>query len=238
MLQKKTQTGLLVTIAILLTGGLANSARANLIPNGDFESGNTGFTTGYTYSPGDLWSEGTYDIASNPANDHPLWASFGPHTGTAMMLVNGAQVAGVNVWGVGAIAVSAKTSYIFSTWIASNYATSPAILDFSANGQQLGSAFTASTTTGLFQQFYATWYSGSATSVTLSIVNQNTAFSGNDFALDDISLDTSVPTTGTSVGGISDPSAVAVPEPTSLAMLGIGMLGVFGARRRDRRGRS
>ncbi len=105
-------------------------------------------------------------------------------------------------------------------------------MDFSANGVQLGSTFTASTTTGFWQEFYATWYSGAATSVKLSLVNQNTAYSGNDFSLDDISLDTGAPGGGTGVGGTTGSS---VPEPATVAIMVAALTGLGLTRRKRRR---
>src|SRR5262245_56943309 len=66
----------------------------NLITNGDFALAITGFTSGYTYSPGNILDPGTYDVVDNPAHSRPNdneSASYGDHTsGTGLMLaVNG-----------------------------------------------------------------------------------------------------------------------------------------------------
>jgi hypothetical protein len=220
-----------IAIAFLAMAAAPADA-ANPVVNGGFESGNTGFTSGYVYSHGDLYPAGVYDVASNPQPENGNWASFGPHSGSLMMIVNGADVPNVNVWSESGLTVTPDTNYYFSTWVASNYPSSPAELDFSANGFQLGSTFTASTTTGLWQEFFATWYSGSATSVTLSLVNQNTAFGGNDFSLDDISLDTVAPGGGTGVGGTSGSS---VPEPASAAIMIAALTGLGLTSRKRRR---
>jgi hypothetical protein len=158
-----------------------------------------------------------YDVTTNPHNCHPLFSSFGDHTtGTGnMMVVNGAQQAGVPVWGE-TVAVLPNTTYFFSVWIATDYPLSPAQLDFSINGAALGPTFTASITPGQWQQFFQTWFSGANTTAALGLVNQNTAFSGNDFALDDIVLDTTRP----------------VPEPGTLLLVGSALAGLGAARRR------
>src|SRR5579862_5134167 len=82
--------------ALAATGAQA----ANLVTNGDFEASDTGFTSGYTVSPGDLTPPSVYDVISNPNADHPSFASFGDHTSGSglMMVINGAEVPGVNVW--------------------------------------------------------------------------------------------------------------------------------------------
>ena len=165
----------------------------NLIANGDFSQGNTIFSSSYVYGTGGPYGllslEGQFAIATNPNNTHINFASFGDHTtGTGnMMVVNGASVANVNIW-CETINVSPNTYYDFSAWGATCVASNPAILQFSINGILIGSPLALPTTTGLWTQFHATWFSGSNTSITICITDQATAVSGNDFAIDDISF--------------------------------------------------
>jgi hypothetical protein len=73
-------------------------------------------------------------------------------------------------------------------WVASLFAN-PAVLQVSVNDIALvGSPFTAPTPTAVWTKFVASWQSGTSTTAVLSIVDQNLAAQGNDFALDDISL--------------------------------------------------
>lgn len=215
------------TKLLLIAGAalaLTSAAHAAGVVNGNFEAGNTGFTSGYGYlvpaGQGTLYPEGKYTVDTNPNNVHNLWASYGDHTTGSgkMLIVNGATVGGVPVWAQTGISVVANTTYFFSAWVASSYPTSPAILDFSINGVTVG-GLTASTTTGLWQQFYATWNSGANTTANLSLLNNNTAFSGNDFTVDDIMLGTLRP---------------GVPEPATWAMmlLGFGAIGLTARRQR------
>ena len=69
-------------------------------------------------------------------------------------------------------------------------ANNPAILQFSINGQVLGSPFTAPFNINNWVQFFETWNSGANTTATICVVNQNTTLGGNDFALDDITFST------------------------------------------------
>ena len=64
-----------------------------------------------------------------------------------------------------------------------------------AAGQYMASAWgkteenwTAAPYINTWEQFYELWYSGDATTATITILNQNTGGDGNDFGLDDISF--------------------------------------------------
>lgn len=165
----------------------ALDASINLIDNGDFEAGNAGFSSDYTYSPGDLYPEGVYDVLTNPSIAHPDFPACSDHTTGAgnMMAINGASSPGTDVW-CQTVTVSPNTQYVFTAWATSLVSGSPARLQFSINGTTIGSIFNVSSQTCNWQNFYAVWNSGTATSATICIVNQNTAPSGNDFAIDDI----------------------------------------------------
>lgn len=204
-----------VGVALVFT---ASTASADLIVNGDFEAGNTGFTSGYTYvanpglyrsGPGGMWIEGTYTIDTNPNNDHALWTGFGDHTTGSgnMMIVNGSPTPNTTVWSE-TIPLSAGT-YTYTAWVANTYPASPANLQLSLNG----SASTTFTPTGNGQWNEWTYTFTVPSDQNFTIVDMNLALSGNDFALDDISL-TRVPD-----GGI-----------TAL-LLGMGMLALQYVRR-------
>lgn len=165
----------------------------NLVFNGDFSQGNVGFSSDYTYYNGSPnMGEARYAVETNANAIHNAFQGTG-HTGNApqdsFMVVNGASTPGLNVW-CQTVSVSPNTDYYFGAWVSTVVASSPAILQFSINGQVLGTPFNAPFNINNWVQFYETWNSGNATSATICVVNQNTNPSGNDFALDDITFST------------------------------------------------
>jgi hypothetical protein len=78
---------LLSVAGICFAGPIALAG--NLLVNGDFSSGNTGFTSGYTHVPdGVFTAPGDYGVITNPATAFTNgFASFGDHTtGTGLMM--------------------------------------------------------------------------------------------------------------------------------------------------------
>jgi gliding motility-associated-like protein len=158
----------------------------NLVVNSDFSSGNTGFTSDYFYVSNNV-TEGEYWVGNNPPVWNPGMNACTDHTSGPgnMMLVNGSPVAGARVW-TQTIAVTPNTNYAFSTWLQSLYPQNPASLQFAINNFNLGNTISASGVACQWNQFSSVWNSGSNTTATITIVNNNTIAAGNDFALDDI----------------------------------------------------
>lgn len=167
----------------------SSNTGTNLITNGDFSAGNTGFTSSYLYSPSSGFNPGVYNVGNNITAWHPGMSPCADHTTGSgnMMMVNGADVPNVEVW-TETVTVQPNTNYAFSTWLQHITTVNPASLQFSINGVNIGQVFNANSTSCIWEQFYATWNSGNTTSAKISIVNQNQVFTGNDFALDDISF--------------------------------------------------
>lgn len=163
----------------------------NLINNGDFSLGNTGFTSDYIYSPISGFNPGVYNIGSNITAWHPNMAPCNDHsTGNGnMLMVNGSTDLNAKIWSQ-SVPVLPNTNYIFSTWLQHITSINPARLQFSINGNRIGNIFQANNTSCIWEQFNAIWNSGTNTTAVISIINQNNLFSGNDFALDDISFST------------------------------------------------
>jgi len=172
----------------------------NLVTNGDFAAGNTGFGSSYifrdsTYSNppntpyGALSVESNYTVVSKPKTVHTLFATCGDHsTGHGLqMVVNGAGIAGVVIWSQ-SIAVVPSTTYQFSYWVQSVYPLAPSQLQLYINGVSAGPVYTAELDTCIWKKFTYNVNTGSSTVANLTLINQNTATSGNDFALDDINF--------------------------------------------------
>jgi len=187
--------GAIASVAACLAMGAQTSQ--NLVINGDFESGNTGFTTGYTI--GDLSNPGGYAIGTNPSTAPGAfgdWCNCGDHTsGTGkMMIVNGATTASLTVWEE-KVSVTPSTNYTFSYWGAEVDHDSSSLphLSLTINGVVIGSSTFPEFSPdngGQWQNYKFTWNSGSSQTADLVLVDLNTDASWNDFALDDISFTT------------------------------------------------
>lgn len=165
------------------------------IVNGDFESGNVGFSTDYVLGTGGTWglvsTEGQFVIVNSPSAAHNNFSFCNDHTpnpGTQMMVVNGSGTPGTNVW-CQTVPIQPNTDYQFGAWITNALNEfNVAQLQFSINGTPIGNPFVTSTSGCNWQQFFQVWNSGNATTANICILNQNTNNGGNDFAIDDITF--------------------------------------------------
>ena len=205
------------------------------VTNGDFEAGNTGFTSEYTYVPNQgpfaLYNEGRYTVGTNAGNYHHYWANVTGHGGSGKFLIaNGVADGSASTFNVFSQVLSGLTvgqAYEFSAWAtnvccnASFPGTNGSPFLVSVNGSLplpnsilIASTNVDTSATGIWTQFSGTFIASSA-SMTLSIYNSTALKSGNDFGLDDISV-------------------VAVPEPAAWGMM-IGGFGLAGMAMRRRR---
>jgi len=160
----------------------------NLVGNGDFSGGNSGFSTGYTLEGfGTTSTPGDYAVETNPNLYDAAWPAIGDHTtGTGnMLMVDGSPTAGISFWCEN-MPVLPNTNYSFKVWTALLAAPTPTI-QLTINGVNI-STFTTSATSGLWQEYQITWNSGTATTAAICMSDLNTAGAGNDFAVDDISF--------------------------------------------------
>ena len=190
------------------------AAGDNLVVNGDFEAGNIGFSSDYTYVTlqSQYHNYGRYYIIQD---GHSVWgpSNLHGHGGTGLfVLVDGDTTPNSVIWQQ-TVEVVPNTYYAFSAQIAStgysNMYGSYAWLQFSINGTQLGPIFHSPSTLDLWQPYYEVWYSGNNTSATLTLLNQNNTADGNDFGLDDISF---TPLTNCSVTDSIHVAVIGYPD--------------------------
>jgi hypothetical protein len=175
----------LAIIVITLTFGPQCHA-SELIRNGNFEKGNRDFRSDY---PEGL---GSYLVTRNLRNFHLKQSGniglFGDHTSGRghMMAVDGATIAGKVVWEQ-TVKVLPNQEYNFSMYVASWSQASPAILEVIVNGREIASV-EAPSKIAEWKRLNFKWQSELDSSAVIAIRNRNTNGDGNDFVIDDISL--------------------------------------------------
>jgi hypothetical protein len=212
-------------LSMLMFCSIAACAQ-NLLTNGDFEQGNTGFTSDYTYIPGNgtLHTEiGEYSVINNPATAFTNgYLSYGDHTtGSGLMFFGDGAGPNLNAWAENVNLTAGE--YSFSAWVADPDPSlfNPANLALFVNGTQTGTTFT-STNVGVWQEwsFNLNVATGGNDLLSIRDINPNDG-SYDDFTMDDLSL-----TKGSGTG--------TTPEPGSFVLMGSGLLGCAGIVRRKR----
>lgn len=183
------------TTTYIATGYSILSSSQNVVYNGGFEDGNTGFNSNLNYiTPYTITGGcGDYTITDNVKG---FWMRYShsstAYSGTNMMIIDGGTSPNSIIWQQN-VQVEPHTYYAFSAQVmsclTSNSYGQYALLQFSVNGTQLGPIFHSPSKLYNWTQYYQIWYSGDNTTATLTILNQNNSGNGNDFALDEIRFD-------------------------------------------------
>ncbi len=176
----------LAALSLLVPAG---TVCGGLIVNGDFELGNTGFTTQYTYTT-DVSASRTIVVGVDPQRYNPRAASYGDHTSGygRMLIANGAEQDDVTIWQQ-TVSVAPNTEYVFCYWL-SNWTDNDirlAQIKCVINGADIGIGW-APAEVGQWIFVFHRWNSGSNTQATIRLVDKNRAQVSNDFAIDDIDL--------------------------------------------------
>ena len=167
----------------------------DLIVNGDFEMDNAGFSSSYGYvapTANALYPEGLYTVTNLASNVHGNFNSTPDKNviGTKQMIINGNVTAGAVVW-TQSVPVVPNSQYEFTYWlqtVVNGTDVAPSKLQLYVNGEIAGPVYTANPTSGIWTQYIYNTASASNTILNLELINQTTAASGNDFALDSISF--------------------------------------------------
>ncbi len=162
---------------------IAYNTGANLVTNGDFEQGNTGFSTSYIFA-----NTGNYKHYFIGQDNHQMWSwdegvSISDHTSASgnWMMVD--AYSGYTVWEQ-TVNVQPNTDYIFSAWFVTD---NIANVRFEINGVS-GELFSTPEERGIWRRHHLLWNSGDNASAQLKIVSGSATSGGNDFGVDDISF--------------------------------------------------
>ena len=151
----------------------------NLVSNGDFSAGNTGFTSDYQFlDPVNIaGAEARYGITTNPSSWLASYTNCADHTsGTGnMMVVNGSTANSGNdiVW-TQTIAVTPNRNYTFSYWVQTVGNFNEASLETLINTVSVGAAVSAPTTIvcGNWLKITHNWNSGASASAQIAIYDR------------------------------------------------------------------
>lgn len=199
---------------LIAMASLCAAASANQVVNGDFQTGGLAPSTSSYTQDGTMYPPATWNIVSYDTL-HGSWVDFYDHTyGDERgwyMIVNGTDQGLGPAWAQ-TVSVTANTDYTLSGWFATLIQLAPASLEFRVNGVTISPAFSAPNAAATWEQRSVTFNSGALTSLSIEIWDTNQVFSGNDYAIDDISLE-------------------AVPAPGSIALAGAAGLVMMRRRR-------
>lgn len=165
----------------------------NMVINGDFSSGNTGFTSDFSFSNVNPLMDGNYTITTNGASIHFGYAGFDHTTGTGNFLAinHGSNVS--TSWKQ-TISVQPNSNYNFSAWFRNivNKTLYPGLayakVELWINNSKVSNNLTLTDFPDEWKLIETSWNSGSNITAVLEIKNLETATNGNDFAIDDVSF--------------------------------------------------
>lgn len=195
-----------ISLVGLTVIGLAGTVNAQIVPNGDFETGGIAPAISNYALDNTMWPESTYNVVTHDTI-HPLWVDFFDHTrGNSdghFMIVNGTASGGGPAWAE-EVNVDPDSDYALSAWFASLYPTAIASLSMRVYGvvgergdTLLGSSdFFAPENLATWEERAFAFNSSGFSTVWIELWDTNQAAGGNDYAVDDIALTPRVPAPG------------------------------------------
>jgi len=167
----------------------------NLIVNPGFESGNTGFSSDYSFSGGGNCCEGQYTVRGNGNTFNGAFVNPPASVpgSVLFMVINGSTAPNLRIW-YQTVGVTPGQEYELSLLGCTAVAGGPAILQFQVDGALIGSSRTLPTVTREWVSLTARWTApAGVTSIQLAVRNLNTATFPNDFYIDGVSMVAVVP---------------------------------------------
>lgn len=173
--------------------------RGDVVVNGSFSDGPTGFETDLTHSPADITGPATFTVSADPRSVHPSfpsraegWLDNSPSDDNLSLLVNGSEDPAASIVWRQSVPAVAGVQYDFRAYVRALYPCpcgniSALVLASDGSGTTLASGV-AATQLDAWTELSAVWTATETGMVDLVITNAETAFSGNDFAVDDIAF--------------------------------------------------
>lgn len=189
----------------------------NLISNGNFEAGNSGFTHEYSYGfPGGTFGPGWLSVGTNPLGYNGSWAPCGDHTSGSgnQLIVDGHTSANAKVW-CQTVSVSPGKTYLVRFYVQSVFPAAPCQLNVLANNVSFGTVQGGALCDW---QSFEECFKATSASVEICIRETSGIGYGNDFAIDDIEMYEKCMDTDEVVVEVVDLKAqAAIPQPPRCA---------------------
>jgi len=183
------KTVLLSSILVLIYT-FSFSQNEGLIPNGDFEKGNVGFSSDFSYDSVSV-SPGSYAVAKNASNFNGSFSPIPDHTtGTGnYLIVDVDDAEDKKIWRC-TVPVEPNAEYLVEVWVA-NLNTgyrNPAEVGLLINDTVTGAPYPLPDASNSWEKLSWQWLSGTSKTATICLINKNPVSDGNDVAIDDIKL--------------------------------------------------